>query len=236
MQAFFDRLDTNADGVLTGDEIKRPGMLARLDSDGDGKVSKDEFVKGAGQRRGERAPGEGGNRRNARGRDLSTQALRRFDRNRDGKITRDEFAGSDERFDLWDRNKDGVLTEADIADAEPGAPRGPVTPGDRPRPTLAELDQDGNGRLSRNEFPGPDEAWRRLDRNADGWISAEELEGAGPPAPPAPGGDRAEAFRRADTDGDGRVSRREFRGTDTLFDRLDRNHDGFLDAQDRPSR
>lgn len=39
-------------------------------------------------------------------------------------------------------------------------------------------------------------------------------------------------FQRMDVNGDGDVSRREFLGTRTDFDRIDRNHDGLIDAQE----
>ena len=65
--------------------------------------------------------------------------------------------------------------------------------GSNANPTIADIDKDGNGKLSRNEFPGPDEAWRRLDRNRDGWITQDELQAGrrrpgdrGPQGPPPP--------------------------------------------------
>ena len=42
-----------------------------------------------------------------------------------------------------------------------------------------------------------------------------------------------ERLRAMDKDGDGRVSREEFTGRPAMFDRLDANHDGFLDPSDR---
>jgi Ca2+-binding EF-hand superfamily protein len=133
-------------------------MLARLDADKDGAVSKEEFAA-AGRGRGERTPG------------ISAEALRRFDTNGDGKVTRDEFPGGGERFDRLDRNKDGALTAEDFpADGAPPTP--PVTP--TPKGVVEANDKDGNGRLSRNEFPGSDEDWRALDKDQDGWITPAE--------------------------------------------------------------
>jgi hypothetical protein len=36
-----------------------------------------------------------------------------------------------------------------------------------------------------------------------------------------------------DKNGDGRISRDEFTGQPAMFDRLDLNHDGYLDQSDR---
>ena len=41
------------------------------------------------------------------------------------------------------------------------------------------MDRNGDGDVSRREFLGTDEEFRRLDRDGDGLISAEEAEPAG---------------------------------------------------------
>lgn len=49
--------------------------------------------------------------------------------------------------------------------------------------------------------------------------------------------DPAEMLRRADTNGDGAVSRAEYAAMrERLFAKLDRNHDGYLTADDRSGR
>ena len=40
-------------------------------------------------------------------------------------------------------------------------------------------------------------------------------------------------LRAMDKNGDGRISRDEFTGRPAAFDRLDANHDGYLDRADR---
>jgi len=58
-QALFRRLDRNGDGVLTSDEVARPGLFARMDADGDGRVTLQEarasLRSAAGERRPEQA-------------------------------------------------------------------------------------------------------------------------------------------------------------------------------------
>ncbi|MDD4649016.1 MAG: hypothetical protein PHO79_03240 [Desulfoplanes sp.] len=48
---------------------------------------------------------------------------------------------------------------------------------------LTEYDKDHDGRLSKAEFPGPDEHFSLLDTNSDGYLEADEL----PDGPPKRG-------------------------------------------------
>jgi hypothetical protein len=36
------------------------------------------------------------------------------------------------------------------------------------------LDKNKDGKISREEFPGTDDEWRRLDRDQNGWITPDE--------------------------------------------------------------
>ena len=56
-----------------------------------------------------------------------------------------------------------------------------------------------------------------------------------PPGPDGGGGAGARFIKRLDKNGDGKVSKREFDGPDHHFDRLDRNSDSYLDANEAPS-
>ena len=63
----------------------------------------------------------------------------------------------------------------------PGGPMG----GDRPG-FVSRLDRDGDGKVSRNEFDGPPDAFDRLDANQDGYLNDSE-EPLGPPPGEQPG-------------------------------------------------
>ncbi|MEO5867086.1 MAG: EF-hand domain-containing protein [Sphingomonas sp.] len=105
---------------------------------------------------------------------------------------------------------------------------------------MMRADTDGDGRISRVEaMTEADARFARMDANGDGKLCGDENMRHGrheaPPAdgtmpPPTP----ARGTAKADTDGDGCVSRDEFRaGAMRRFERLDTNHDGFIDAAER---
>ncbi len=91
-------------------------------------------------------------------------------------------------------------------------------------PRLRAMDKDGDGKISRAEFTGPEPLFDRLDADKDGFIIPAETQ-------------RffrqnflqnAPRLRAMDKDGDGKISRAEFTGPEPLFDRLDADKDGFI--------
>ena len=86
-------------------------------------------------------------------------------------------------------------------------------------------DKDGNGSLSRGEYPGHPGNFRALDSDNDGALSFEEFQHrAG--APPS-GGTMTEEFAAKDHDGSGTLTRAEW-PDGFEFDRRDHNRDGVL--------
>ena len=86
-----------------------------------------------------------------------------IDRNGDGAISRSEWRGNESSFRQRDWNNDGVLSGDEI-DA-------------RLAESLADfrtIDQDGNGQVTAQEWR---QAFSRMDRNNDGAITQDELEG-----------------------------------------------------------
>ena len=92
--------------------------------------------------------------------------------------------------------------------------------------TRKRLDQDGDGQISRQEFPGSDADFARLDRNRDGVLTEPDFDFSSHSLTPTPG---LIWFSRADTDGNGKVSRDEF---DALFKTFDSGGQGFLSQTD----
>ena len=114
-----------------------------------------------------------------------------------------------------------ALAGAEVVDAqeEKGAE------GEETRMPLFEaLDKDDDGKISREEFRGPEEIFKLLDADKDGSVSREEFA----KARGAFARRRVERIKAMDKDGDGKVSREEFRGPACAFARLDANHDGSL--------
>lgn len=154
--ARFAALDTNQDGRLSAQEREaaRPGpqgdrgrrMLARVDADGDGLVSRAEYRAAAEARfarvdadsdgvaaTGERGVGKRHGMRGGRGGGRGGgMHMMRADTNGDGVVTRAEFAAaSAARFARMDRNGDGKLDMADRPQ-QPASPPSPPTT--RPAP------------------------------------------------------------------------------------------------------
>jgi Ca2+-binding EF-hand superfamily protein len=95
-------MDINNDGQISRDEWKgRPEAFNRIDKNGDGSLTQEEFATAA---------------RNHAGR------LNQMDTNNDGKISRDEWKGNPKRFDRLDANGDGVITKEEIRGARQNRP------------------------------------------------------------------------------------------------------------------
>ncbi|MGD9497170.1 MAG: EF-hand domain-containing protein [Armatimonadota bacterium] len=117
---------------------------------------------------------------------------------------------------------------------------------------MAKYDANGDGRIDRDEFQGPENQFLRLDANGDGAITADELGGGAAqgdqPGRQAAEGDRPLARRvgdpaqrwermleRFDTNDDGQISADEFQGAPRVFTLLDQNADGIV-TQDEATR
>lgn len=198
--AFFGVLDLDRDNALSALEINgAPGVLKRLDCNGDGRVAGDERPAGRGGPggrggRGRGGPGMGGEAATApTSPDELTAMLMAFDKNNDGKLGKAEVP---ERlqglFARADDNKDGELTADEIkkaAAAQPQPPgarrggrgregegRGPGRGGPPRRDALfAALDQDGDGTLSPQEIAAAPGSLKKLDANGDGSLALEEV-------------------------------------------------------------
>lgn len=129
----------------------------------------------------------GGGEQGPRGGARALVMLGAADLNGDNTVTRaeaEQLAG--EEFAFRDRNADGYL---DREDASPTRQRVAEARGDeggeRPRRGRgrgrpgAELDTDGDQRISRTEFlAGPSRLFERFDTNGDDAISPDELDAA----------------------------------------------------------
>jgi Ca2+-binding EF-hand superfamily protein len=216
------QLDANQDGVIEAAEWKGPReMFAKLDADGDGRITDEEARKAA--------QAMGGGRWSERPGDA---AFRRFDADEDGRITAAEWKGSPEAFKTLDANGDGAITREEITPRGPqGGRRGrapDLRSGKDSAQFLADYDKNRDGQVSREEFPH-ERRFAEIDADGDGVLSADEI---GDAMDRVRNEEEFDLFERYDLDGDGRITRQEFTGPAATFERLDRNHDGMIDRGD----
>jgi Ca2+-binding EF-hand superfamily protein len=107
-------------------------------------------------------------------------------------------------------------------------------------PNFADLDKNKDKKLSRDEFPSqfPAQAFDSIDTNHDGFIDEEEWNAMRARFGGAGGGMRGgprtgeSLTKLLDANADGKVSREEFAKVLSLFDVLDKDHNGELSTEE----
>lgn len=102
-----------------------------------------------------------------------TEFLTLFDLDRDNRVTTEEYDGPAVAFRRFDADGDGVVTYDEIY-PERMARRAAEMPKAVDTNAIARFDKDEDGKVAREEFAGSDAAWKRLDRNGDGWITVAD--------------------------------------------------------------
>lgn len=153
--------------------------------------------------------------------------LERFDKNKDGFIQREELP---ERlrygFEQVDTNKDGKLSREELEKGFVYLQR-QRRPADLVQVLVEMSDADEN---SREELQYIYDHLRKIDKNNDGKFDADELKAAREKIV----SDRVdEIFQDLDENKDGKISKDEARGRlKENFDKIDLNHDGFVDREE----
>jgi len=201
-ETMFEIMDVSGDGKIDTREMRRDpartfssrarwaaGTITRYDTDGDGKLSKDEapFWTRAFTRADANKDGlvdkreltqfafelallnEGLYADNPA--KAAAAFLKKYDKNKDGKIAADEFDWGEDVFRRYDRNKNGVLD----ADEVGRIPALPPSPKQKARELLKQRDRDGDGQLSAAEFGESPQRFHSADINGDGRLSLDEL-------------------------------------------------------------
>ncbi|MDX2319526.1 MAG: EF-hand domain-containing protein [Moritella sp.] len=141
----FEQMDSNQDGKVSKDEAT--GRLAenfdKLDTDNDGFVTKADLPN--------------------QGKHHNGKKFAEMDTNNDGKISREEATGRlAENFDKFDTNGDGFITKDELPR------RGKHHKG----MMFKNIDTDNDGRISKQEMM---QHFDKLDTNGDGYITKEDM-------------------------------------------------------------
>ena len=257
----FAQLDVNKDGQISADEVpqEQQRLFERLlrsgDQNKDGKLTADEFAKAlAGRPEKSDAP-EGkrpeGDRPDGDKPRRAERLFKRLDANSDGKVVADEVP--EERREMFaqlvkrgDKDGDGALSHEEFVQASPDREKKPEGQ-KKPAAEAPNAEKRPEGR------PGGEQLFRRMDRNSDGKVTADEV-------PEERREFIARLIKRVDKDGDGAMTAEEFAAapfparpdgkpgagrpgraegrpgqgapTGGLFRTLDADHDGKLSGEE----
>jgi Ca2+-binding EF-hand superfamily protein len=209
--AIYDR---NKDGVLDEDELKFL-LIVVMDADEDKVLSAMEIKASKSPPGMSLEPG------------WFQKDAKAFDTNGDGVIVPSEMRVPEVVIKGLDKNKDGKISLEELARAQVALIGGSM-------PQFFEMSDliGQKTKVDRANWLGDPELFRRLDEDKDGFVTAIEFDRYARNLKQALSLCN-DFVTRHDLDGDQKVSRREFPGGDSMFHRMDKNHDGVVTSADR---
>lgn len=236
--------------------------LKKLDTDGDGRISLDEYLAGATTRFKAVDTNNSGSvtaaqlasspQALAHNQRVAKMLVRHLDSTNKGYVTADDFvAAAQKRFAAIDTQGTGKLTLAEFSAARPGRrehaafgaqpPAGASTTAGThagwhqkfAQAEFAKLDTNADGVVTQDEFVAAAKArFAALDTTGTGQLTADQIANSSV-AQQRDQKFAAHVVKKLDSNGDGVVSLSEYlAGAKARFSRLDRNGDGYLDASD----
>ena len=223
-------------------------MLEQVDTNGDGRISLDEYVAAASTRF---KSIDTRNKGSIDAADIASSpaAVERIDHRAEsfvkhldtagnGYVTKDEYlAAAQNRFARMDSNGDGKLSPDELASPHDnhGGKQGKAggVHAAFGQKYFDKLDTNHDGVVSKDEFMAAASAkFAQFDTAGDGKVTAAEIESA--PKTQERAVRMADRFvKRMDANGDGVVTQDEFvAAAKARFARLDKNSDGYLDADE----
>jgi len=161
-----------------------------------------------------------------------------IDKNKDKKISKEEWASSQlppQMFDRLDSNHDGFIDEEEFNAMRRGFGGGGgfQRVGDS---LIKLLDANGDGKISREEFGKILSLFDALDKDHNGELNAEELNGffraVNEAQTQATGGvELNNLFEKYDKNKDGKITPEEL-GNERIFKSLDLNKDGVITREE----